>query len=303
MRKKIYIFIAAIIFSFILWGSISLSDFYYTDVDLKLVLTDFPPGYTTGPSFPDQVSLRVKGQGWRLVSLNIGADSDFRVSLNGDSGKKVIGLLSNLNNNRWILSELEIIDISPDTIICDIEKIISTKLPVVPQLDLDFKPGYGLASDVTFTPDSVVVSGPANLMAELSEIKTVTTEFKSLDSGIEKIVQLPELRGFNFSNRFINLNLDVQRIIDRQIDDIEVEVLDVPPDKEVLLFPNKIGCSVRGGIKILGKLNSDQFKSFVYYKDVVLDTLGSVVPQVDAPPNTQVLFTKPERLRYVIKSY
>jgi YbbR domain-containing protein len=303
VRKKIYIFIAATIFSFILWGSISLSDYYYTDVDLRLALTEFPLGYTTGSNFPDAVSLRVKGQGWRLVSLNIGADSDFRVSVNGDSGLKVIGLASNLTNNRWILSELEIIDVVPDTIVCNIEKIISKKMPVVPQLKLDFKPGYGLASDVNYSPDSIVVSGPSGMMKNLNYVQTIQTELISLDTKVQSVIPLPKLRGFTFSNDKVNVTLDVQRIVDREINHIEVEVLDVPPDKEVLLFPNRISCSVRGGIEILGKLSKDKLKSFVYYKDVVLDTLGTISPQIESPPNTSVLYTKPERLRYVIKSY
>jgi YbbR domain-containing protein len=303
LRKKIYIFIAAILFSFILWGSISLSDFYYTDVDLKLVLTDFPYGYTSGTKIPNNVSLRVKGQGWRLVSLNIGAESDFKVSVNGDSGKKVIGIASNLTNNRWILSELEIIDIAPDTIVCDVEKILAKKLPVVPQLNLDFKPGYGLASDLIFSPDSITVSGPAKMVKNIEQIFTEEIELASLDSKTQKVALLPTLRGFTYSSESINLTLDVQRIVDRQIDNIEVEVLDVPPDRQVLLFPNKIGCSVRGGIEVLGKLSKENFKSYIYYKDVVLDTLGSILPQIESPVNTTVLFTKPERLRYVIKSF
>ncbi|MBT8380198.1 MAG: hypothetical protein KJN64_13305 [Ignavibacteria bacterium] len=303
MRKKIYIFIAAIIFSFILWGSISLSDYYYTNVDLKLVLSDFPDGYTTGSNIPENVSLRVKGQGWKLVSLNIGADSDFRVSVNADSGQKLIGTASNLTNNRWILSDLEVIDIAPDTIVFKVEKVISKLLPVVPQLNLDFKPGYGLASDLSFLPDSINVSGPVGMMRFMEHIPTKKIELSSLDNKIQKVIPLPTLRGFTFSHKNINVTLDVQRIVDRQINDIEVEVLDVPPDKEVLLFPNKIGCSVRGGIEVLGKLSREKFKSYLYYKDVVLDTVGSVIPQLEAPPNTAVLFTKPERLRYVIKSF
>ena len=303
MKKKIYIFVAAIVFSFILWGSISLSDFYYTDVELKLELTDFPSGYTSGSNIPGNVSLRVKGQGWRLVSLKIGADSDFKVSVNGDSGKKVLGIAGNLTNNRWILSELEIIDIAPDTIICNIEKIISKKLPVVPQINLDFKPGYGLASDLLFSPDSIIVSGPASMIGKMEQVLTEEIELTSLDGKIQKILTLPVIRGFSYSSQSVNVTLDIQRIIDRQIDDIEVEVLDVPPDKEVLLFPNKISCGVRGGIEVLGKLSKENFRSYVYYQDVVLDTLGSVLPQIESPVNTVVLFAKPERLRYVIKSF
>ena len=303
MRKKIYIFIAAIVFSFILWGSISLSDYYYTDVQLKLVLTDFPNGYTTGSNIPDNVSLRVKGQGWRLVSLNIGADSDFRISVDADSGQKVIGIASNLTNNRWILSDLEVIDIAPDTIVCNIERVVSKVLPVLPKLKLEFKPGYGLASELSFLPDSIIVTGPAGMLKYMEHISTKEVELSLLDGKTQKVVPMQDLRGFTFSDKNVNISLDVQRIVDRQIDDIEVEVLDVPLDKEVLLFPNKIGCSVRGGIEVLGKLSKHDFKSYVYYNDVVMDTLGSIIPQVEAPQNTAVLFTKPERLRYVIKSF
>ena len=97
--------------------------------------------------------------------------------------------------------------------------------------------------------------------------------------------------------------MDVQRIVDKQFDDINVEVLDVPPDRDVILLPNKISCSVRGGIRILGKLEKEQFRAFVFYRDVVLDTLGSVVPKIEIPTNTELMFIKPEHLRYVIKTF
>ena len=50
-------------------------------------------------------------------------------------------------------------------------------------------------------------------------------------------------------------------------------------------------------------MSEENFKSYIYYKDVVFDTLGTILPQIESPVNTTVLFTKPERLRYVIKSF
>ena len=81
MRKKLNIFIASVIFAFILWGSISLSDIYYTNVNVKLTLYNFPQGYTTGSQLPEKIKLRVKGQGWRLVSINVGPETEFKVSV------------------------------------------------------------------------------------------------------------------------------------------------------------------------------------------------------------------------------
>jgi hypothetical protein len=303
LRKKIYLLSAAAIFSLLLWGFISLSETYYTEVDLKLTLFDFPKGYTTGSNFPGNVLLKVKGKGWKLLSLNIGPEDEFRLTVNGDSGKKFISLANNLVNNQWILSDMEIIDIIPDSIECDVEKIVTKKIPVVPELDLNFKPGYGLATELIYSPDSVIVSGPAGMINKLGKIKTDLLKLSGLDSRVKKILKLPTMRGFEYNTETISITLDVQRIIDREINNIKVEVINAPPDKEVLLFPNKITCSVRGGIEILGKLSESQFSSYVYYQDVYYDTLGSLRPYIESPPNTTVLFTKPERLRYVIKSF
>lgn len=303
MRKKINIFIGAALFSFILWGSISLSDAYYTTFDVALGVVDFPEGYSTGSKLPDKVSLKVRGQGWKLVSAQIGADTEYKISVNSDSGKKDISLYNNLPINQWAVSELEVIDITPDTISLFVERIVSKKLKVVLDLDLDFNPGYGLAEEIKQLPDSVIVSGPMSFVKYLNEIKTVNTSLFNLSDQLEKNIFLPAYSGVSYSSDFVKVNLNVQRIVDKELNEINVDVLDVPADKDVLLLPNKIGCSVRGGIEVLGKLNKDQFRAYVYYDDIVKDTLGSIIPNLEFPPNTTLQFIKPERLRYIIKTY
>jgi hypothetical protein len=303
VRKKLNIFIASVIFSFLLWGSISLSDYYYTNVDVKLSLVNFPKNYTTGSKLPDKVTLKVKGQGWKLVSLNVGSDADFKVSVNHDSGKKVISVYNYLESNRWLLSDVDIISIHPDTLNFYVEKIVTRKLPVIPDLDLDYKPGYGLAKDIIVKPDSVTTNGPSSLLRSMRVVKTNKMSLGSLDSKTDALVQLAPMRGFSFNTETINLTLDVQKIVDKDFENIPVEILDVPPGKEVLLLPNKIGINARGGIEVLGRLKGNQFRAFLYYRDVVMDTTGSVTPVIEKPRDVSVQFLKPERLRYIIKSF
>ncbi|MCU0413725.1 MAG: hypothetical protein MUE91_04870 [Ignavibacteriaceae bacterium] len=303
MRKKLNIFIASVIFAIILWGSISLSDIFYTNVDVKLTLTNLPSGYTTGSPLPEKIQLRVKGQGWRLVSINVGPETEFRVSVGGDSGRQNINLYDYLESNRWLLSDVEIINISPDSIGFFIERIISKKLPVISGLDLEFKPGYGLASDIIFKPDSVLVSGPLSLLKNMTEIKTGDKLLTALDSRTETEVNLPWMNGFNYNANLIEVILDIQRIVDKQFENISVDVIDIPPRKEVVLLPNKIGFNVRGGIEILGKLKPDQFRAYVRYQSLVQDTIGSVTPVLEMPKNVTLQFLKPDRLRYVIRSF
>lgn len=303
MRKKINIFIASLIFAIILWGSISLSDVYYTNVDVKLALINLPEGYTTGTQLPEKIVIRVRGQGWKLLSINVGPETEFRVTLDKDSGNYRLNLEKYLETNRLLFSDIDIIKIYPDTINFFVERTVTKKLPIISGLELDFKPGYGLATDILLNPDSVLVSGPVSYLRKMEAIETESSTFTSLDGKTQTEVGFPKMQGFSFSSNSVEVTIDVQRIVDKQFEDIPVEVIDLPDGKEVVLLPNKIGIQVRGGIEILGKLKPAQFNAYVKYLTLVRDTTGSVKPEISLPKNVTLQFTKPDRLRYVIRSY
>jgi len=303
VKKKIPLLIISIAFSVIIWGTISLSEEYYANVNVPLRVVGYPNGYTIGNEIPENITIKLRGIGWKLFSVNIGKDVTYNISVNGDSGFKQIKLMDHLTDNRWMLSELDIIDIVPNSLSFSIERRVKRKLPIVADLSLDFKVGYGLAKDVVVEPDSVVIDGPQSVVNSLTEIKTKEIRLSSLDKLTIKNIGFIYLPGTSYGTRFVSVNLDIQRIVDKQFDDIDVEVLDVPPDRAVILLPNKISCNVRGGIEILGKLEKDQFRAFVFYRDVVLDTLGNVIPHIEHPVNTTLKYIKPEGLRYIIKKF
>ncbi len=303
MNKKLNIFIASVIFAIILWGSISLSDSYYTNIEVKLTLTNFPDGYTTGSQVPENIKLRVRGQGWRLVPINVGPETEFKVSVGGDSGRQNISLNNYLESNRWLFSDVDIINLYPDSLNFFVERMISKKLPVVSGFDLEFKPGYGLASEIKLNPDSVIVKGPLSHLRSKKEIKTNAIPLEILDSRTSTEVTLEKITGFEYSTNLVDVVLDVQRIVDKQFENILVDVLDIPSGREVVLLPNKININIRGGIEILGKLMPDQFHAYVKYQTLVQDTTGSVIPEIILPKNVTLQFSKPDRLRYVIRSF
>jgi hypothetical protein len=303
VKNKIPLLIISIAFSVIIWGTISLSEEYYANVNVPLRVIGFPNGFSIGSEIPENITIKLRGIGWKLFAVNIGKDVTYNISVSGDSGFVQIKLMDHLTDNRWMLSELDIIDIVPNSLSFSIERRIKKKLPIVADLNLEFKAGYGLAKQVVLEPDSVEIDGPQSVVNSLTEIKTKEIKLSSLDKLIIKNISFIYLPGTSYGTKFVSVNLDVQRIVDKQFDDINVEVLDVPPDRDVILLPNKISCNVRGGIEILGKLEKNQFRAFVFYRDVVLDTLGNVIPHIELPVNTTLKYIKPERLRYIIKKF
>lgn len=302
MKKNLHIVIIALIFSSILWISITLSEEYYSTYKIPVRIINTPAGYTLASDLPTTLSVKLKGVGWRLTGISIGSDTYFNISARNDSGRIKANVYANLVENPWLSSDITVIDISPDTVTFFVEKTISKNLPVVPKTDLNFKSGFGLASKIKVSPDSVLVTGPKSLIEKMSSITTEKISLAQLDN--QRTVKA------GFSNKKLQtdfptvmLHLDVQRIVDKDIADIKVEVIDVPEDRDVVLLPNTITCLIKGGVNVLGRIKSEDFKAFVQYRDVLLDTVGSVAPTIQPPENVEVLSLRPDRLRYVIKKF
>ena len=303
MKKNLHIIIISVIFSIILWVSISLSNDYYATFKIPLRLVNFPEGYTIGSKIPDFISVKLKGEGWKLAALKLGRETDYVVSAGNETGKRFINLYNYLVDNQWLSSDIEVIDISPDTLSYNIEKISSTRAEIIPDLNLNFKPGFGLATEMKIKPESTTVFGPASKIKNLRAVSTEKLSLNNLDDKVDEKVPLQQIAEMSYSSNNVNVILDVQKIVDKNFDNLPVEVIDIPPDRNVVLLPNKISIGLRGGVDVLAKLNSDQLKAHINYRDVVLDTLGSIAPKITLPENTSLIYIKPERLRYIIKKF
>ncbi len=304
MKKNLHIVIISFLFSVILWVSISLSNDYYATFNIPIKLVDFPEGYGTGTPVPHNISVKVKGKGWKLITANLTSEAIYQIPVGEQKGKRTINLYNYLVENQWLSSDVdEVNNISPDTISFYVEKLGQKRVKVESDLNLNFKTGYGLASNIVISPDTIDVTGPVSYLQKLKYVPTQAVEFDKLDNISTLIVPLKKIWGMSYDYNSVRAELDVQKIVDKNFNGIFVDIRDVPGDREVMLLPNRISIGVRGGINILGKLDTAQFNAYVSYRDVVLDTLGSVVPHVRVPENTTLLYLKPARLRYIIKKF
>jgi len=268
-----------------------------------LRLINYPEGYTIGSHVPESVSFKLKGEGWKLAALKLGRETDYVVSAGKEPGKRLVNLYNYLTDNQWLSSDVEVIDISPDTLSFNVEKIASTHAEIIPDLNLNFKPGFGLATEMVIKPESTIVFGPSSKVRNLRAIPTEKLSLNNLDDKVEEKVPLINIPGMNYSNSNVNIILNVQKIVDKNFDNLPVEIIDVPSDRNVVLLPNNISVGLRGGVDVLAKLDNSQLKAYINYRDIVLDTLGSITPKIDLPDNTSLVYIKPERLRYIIKKF
>jgi len=95
----------------------------------------------------------------------------------------------------------------------------------------------------------------------------------------------------------------LQKIVDKSFDELPVEIRNVPPSKELILFPGKISVVLKGGISKLGRLTNDSVKAFVDFWEIQRHEEEQIEPIIEIPPFTTLVDIKPKKLEYIIKQY
>jgi hypothetical protein len=303
MKKKIVPISFIALFSIIMWGSISLSGEFVTTVKVPVTLFDLPKNYTKGSISEKEVYLRVRSKGWELAKLSLGGNEEFLVSARRMSGVHRVNLKDELENNTWLTSTFRVLEIAPANIEFEIDRIITKKVFIKYNIQVEFKEGFGIASEILITPNQVEISGSAN---QLRNFDTVTTEFmelKNLSEPVSVTLDLTGIEGATLSENTCKLEFDVQKIVDKSFDEINVELRNVPSSKELILFPGKISVVLKGGINKLGRLTKDSIQAYVDYWTVLRNEEEGIEPVIKIPLSTRLVDIKPKKLEYVIKQY
>lgn len=301
MKKNLIIIFLSIFFSIALWVSVTLSNWYYSSIIVPVKIANSSDNLTASRLSAEKVLIKVKGTGWNLLGLLISGTHDYYVNIPNEAGYKTIRLLPNSAENQFISSGVEITEVQPGTLSLYVEKYIVKKIKIKLDTSISFKQGYGFAANIKIIPDSVDVSGAASVINNLNYISTSRINLREVDEKTYLTVELNKPSRVDLSQKEVKVIVDAQQIVDKSIEDINVEVLNKPPDREIVLIPNKIGVSISGGIDYLGKLNPANIKAFVKYQDIEADTLESIKPSITLPNNVNLVFIKPERIKYIIK--
>ncbi len=303
MKKKFPVILFSFFVSVIIWISITLSSDYYVSLELPLKIINLPKGYATGGRIPETVQMKVKATGWKLIALYFRTDREYYVSANRDSMRSQINLMNSLSENSWLPSAINVVEFYPPSIGMNVERSQTEYKQVEAVLDLVFESGFGLASPVKITPEYVRVSGLPSVVANYPVIRTEKIRLQGLNESKVIEAALVRTNQLIFYPEKVKIELDVQLMVDKEFTDIPVLVRDVPPDRDVQLIPERISVSIRGGIDRISSLNQEMIKAYTIYNDVVRDTTGFIIPNIEIPPYMAVTVIKPEKINFIIKKY
>jgi len=303
MNKNFRIFLLSFFFATALWLYISLNLSYSLDVSIPFEIQTTKSQALT-EEVPNTIDVKVKGKGWDL--LNILISKDLKYSLDISKLKKDSKIITEqfVNERLNLQQNVSILEINPDTISINFDKVFEKLVPLKNNIVLNLKEGYSIVGNPVLIPDSVKIQGASYLLNKIKFIPTEVKVINNVNSDIQGVVNIKDTLSslIKVDLKQVNFRYRIQLSAEKNIDDIMINVLNVPQDKEVLLIPPKLNISLRGGVEQLSQITPADVIVNIEFGKIENDTLGFVIPELIIPDETSLLKTEPQKLQYIIKN-
>lgn len=302
-KNQIFIAIAFLFLSAILWSAVTFSGEFVINIRLPLQISSTTAELSVDEDIPSEIRMKIKSSGWNLLRTKLDRNKKVIVDLSQYQNNSVIQL-SKFNPEQFdLLPNIEILDVKPETILLTLKKSYEKKIKVIPRLRLTFKNGYAIVSKIIVSPSEIIIKGSSKNIAKIDSIYTHEIILNNLSEDVETTTSLQDtmINSLIYEKIPIQVNFKVEQIADKEFESIPVGLINPPEGKHVVVIPNIIGVKLRGGIKILTELSNDSVKAYVELSTLNLDSANVVKPNVVLPFGTELVETTPATVNLIIR--
>lgn len=307
--RNIITYLICVVIATILWFLNALNKDYSAVISYPVKYVNLPQGKHLISDLPSTLSLEVRAKGFALlghristsflpITFNVNTysnhllekDEVFEYTLNTNEIKDKIG--NQLN------TEIKLLDITPATIEFKFAQSVEKRVAVRPVVNYTLKRQY-ILNQITATPDSVLVSGPATIIDTLRYISTKSLRLKDLGKSVTKEVELTPLRGCTVDDATVKLDLQVEQFTETK-KTIRLQARHVPGSFYLRLFPDNVNITYDVGLSNYEKITNQDFEFYVDY-DQTQSSSYLDVKVGKTPAFIKNLVFSPQKVEYIIE--
>ncbi len=260
---------------------------------------------------PTELNLNVSGRGYTLLR-NVFTASQHPIilreialnynSYSPDSNKSYV-LTRSLKEiiQLQLGSELVLNYIAPDTIFYEFSIVERKKVPVEPNIDLDFASQCMLGSDIISKPDSIIISGPRSLTDTIKKVQTIYKRFTKVDKSFSIDLELIPIKGVFFVGKQVTLNISVDKYTESFVM-IPIKVINLPDSMEMKTFPASVRINYIVALRNYNKVRPRQFRAIVDYRTIYNSINNKLKVTLERQPAfAKSVSFKPKNVDYIIE--
>ncbi|NIJ46144.1 BMFP domain-containing protein YqiC [Wenyingzhuangia heitensis] len=250
-KRRDSVFLLFVLGTFIFWFLNKLSNTYTQVVSYTIEYVDLPNQFVFQEKPQENLSFRIESDGFYFFS-NAFKRNQIQISLAAIKKRDQYAYyLPNAELKKQVRSvikeKINLLDVIEDTVEVKLGKKSFKKVPVVPNISINYHSGYNSFSGIKLIPDSIIVSGPEMQLAKVSKIKLAAFTKKDVITSIDEKIEIikPEIQKIEFNKEQVELKIEVEKITEKTLM-VAVQIINAPSD-DVVLYPKKVKvtCQVR----------------------------------------------------------
>ena len=302
-QKRYHIVITSVIFAILAWLTVTLREEYVMVRHIPVVIENMKEGKALKYEIPKTISMRFKSSGWMLAGLYLVPDLAYYVDMASAGADDFVLTRKDILEHVKIPFSLQPFDMKPESLNVGIDDYKERRIPVVPNLMVALKEGYGQVGPVRIVPDSITIGGSKEIIASITSWPSAYKKFEGLYAPVSMDLGLEDPGNYSvlLMPPTVKLYIDVQPFAEKTFSGIPIEATAVPSNREVIFIPPRFDIVVRGGIQQLAKLTPDDFRATISYQLLVEDTAQVVVPHITIPQETKIIGQTPAQFKFIIR--
>ena len=257
------------------WFMNALDKVRETNISIPVRFVGLAQNIMITNDLPEKVDVIVKDQGINLFSYSRYHIQEMVFDINGtfyEKGKirissdQIRGKLS-----RFLLSSTSIIEINPDSLILQYEKLSSKTVPIKLNAKIRLKQQYMLSEKVQLRPSKITVFGPKQILDTLQSIQTEMIVLTDVDDTVSLTTKLLPIHLVQFASDETRMNLYVEMFTEKQLE-LPIKVINCPENVLVRTFPAVVKVSFNVGLSHFNKMNASNLQVAFDYNEISQDT-------------------------------
>lgn len=312
-RGNLQAIIVSVIVAIFLWFFVVTDVVYFYDIDVPLKVIGLTENKALVKPIPETVKMRFRGKGqvliWAYFTMPMSESSVFLdVSKVHRLQEYQLNTYFEQHPDLLVLPrdfDLDFINVvSPETVWVHLEERVTRKIAVAPQVDIQAAPGYMIVGGMRYSPDSIEVTGAETLVEQIRVLKTAPLALTDVvnDIFMDLPVKLETHQPLSYSDNKIHVTADVQSIGMRQIENIPVQIINVPAGLRPVAIPDHINLTIEGGQDILLTLGRENFRVTFDFEARWLPDVRRYAPEIETPHGVQrISSVYPEKVEIVLR--
>ncbi len=271
LSKDILSFLLFLVLSGGFWFVNSLGKEKETEVIIPLRYVGVPQFIAISNNPPTEISVSVKDQGLHLLEYSRKHSKPLTIDLSRVFYQKGEILITSdqLRGkvNRYLQPTTSILEIHPDSLIIQYEKLSMVTLPIKLVSNIELVHQHVFSNATQLEPSHVTVFGPKKILDSLKSVRTESLILKNISDTNSYICKLKPLKSVRFSANDTKVTIYVEQFTEKKMQ-VPITAVNCPENLTIRTFPTQVVVTYTVGLSHFNLINPKDIQVYLDYNDL-----------------------------------